>query len=143
MTKPDVYPLPKMDDCLDSIFTTLNASSSYWQLPVAEEDRDKTTFTTFAGTFRYKRMPFGLRNAPATFQRALDIILSGLRLQTCLIYLEDAIIFSKDVESHLKDVDEVLRLTHQEGSLLSLRSAPASLRRCTISAMILHLESLQ
>ena len=126
VTKPDVYPLPRMDDCLDSlgdamIFTTLDANSGYWQLPVAEEDRDKTTFTTFAGTFRYKRMPFGLRNAPATFQRALDIILSGVRWQTCLIYLDDVIIFSKDIESHLKDVDEVLRLLHQAGVTLKLK----------------------
>ena len=126
VTKPDVYPLPRMDDCLDSlgdamIFTTLDANSGYWQLPVAEEDRDKTTFTTFAGTFRYKRMPFGLRSAPATFQRALDIILSGVRWQTCLIYLDDVIIFSKDIDSHLKDVDEVLQLLHQAGVTLKLK----------------------
>ena len=126
VTKPDVYPLPRMDDCLDSlgdamIFTTLDANSGYWQLPVAEGDRDKTTFTTFAGTFRYKRMPFGLRNAPATFQRALDIILSGVRWQTCLIYLDDVIIFSKDIETHLKNVDEVLKLLHDAGVTLKLK----------------------
>ena len=84
MAKPDVYPLQRMDDCLDSlgdamIFTTLDANSGYWQFLMEKEDNDKTTFTTFARTFRYKRMPFGLRNAPATFQRALDIILSGVR----------------------------------------------------------------
>ena len=115
-----------MDDCLDflgdaMIWTTLDANSGYWQLPVAKEDRDKTTFTTFAGNFRYKRMPFGLRNGPANFRRALDIILSGIRWQTCLIYMGDVIIFSKDIESHLKDVDEVLRLFYQAGVTLKLK----------------------
>ena len=70
-TIPDEYPLPRVDDCLDSlgdaeIFTTLDCNAGYWQVPVALEDRDKTTFTSYLGTFGYTRMPFGLRNAPAT-----------------------------------------------------------------------------
>ena len=71
-TVPDAYPLPRIDDCLDSpgdaeIFTTLDCNAGYWQVPVAPEDRDRTKLTPSLGTFRYTRMPFGLRNAPATF----------------------------------------------------------------------------
>ena len=62
-------------------------------MPIAERDQDKTTFTSHVGTFCYKRMPFGLRNAPATFQRALDIIQSGVRWKTCLVYMDDVVIF--------------------------------------------------
>ena len=125
-TIADTYPLPRIDDCLDSlgdatIFTTLDANSGYWQVPVAHEDRDKTTFTTFMGTFRHKRMPFGLRNAPATFQRALDMILSGVRWQTCLVYIDDVIIFSRNVEDHLHHVDEVLTLLRRAGVSLKLK----------------------
>ena len=85
-TVPDAYPLPRIEDYLDSlgdaeIFTRLDCNAGYWQVPVAPEDRDKTTFKSYLRTFRYTRMPFGLRNAPETFQRALDIILSGLRWQ--------------------------------------------------------------
>ena len=123
---PDAYPLPRIDDCLDSlgdaqIFTTLDCNAGYWQVPLAPEDRDKTTFTSHLGTYRYVRMPFGLRNAPATFQRALDIILSGVRWQKCLIYLDDVIVFSKNAETHLQHVDEVLRLLRRTGVTLKLR----------------------
>ena len=65
-------------------------------------------------------MPFGLRNSPATFQRALDIILSGVRWQTCMIYFDDAIVFSKESETHLRHVDEVLRLLRRTGVTLKL-----------------------
>ena len=126
VTKPDAYPLPRIDECIDSlgeamIFTTLDANAGYWQIAVAPEDRDKTTFTCHSGTYRYTRMPFGLRNAPATFQRALDIILSGVRWQTCLIYLDDVIVFSKTAQQHVKDVDLVLTLLRQAGVTLKLK----------------------
>jgi len=83
-TVKDVYPIRRMDDCLDSlgdatVFSTLDCNAGYWQIPVAAEDRDKTTFTSHTGLFRFLRLPFGMVNAPASFQRALDIILSGLR----------------------------------------------------------------
>ena len=71
-TIPDAYPFARIDDVLDSlrdeeIFTTLDCNERHWQVPVALEDRDKTTFTSYLGTFRYTRMPFGLRNAPAKY----------------------------------------------------------------------------
>ena len=125
-TVADAYPLPRIEDCLDSlgdaqIFTTLDCNAVYWQVPVAPEDQDKTTFTSHLGTYRYVRLPFGLQNEPAKFQRALDIILSGVRWQTCLIYLDDVIVFSKDVETHLRHVHEVLRLLRRTGITLKLR----------------------
>ena len=85
------------------------------------EHRDKTTFITHMGTFGHMRMPFGIWNAPATFQRALDIILSGLRWQTCLIYLDDVIVFSKDTNEHVAHVDKVLTLLRSAGVSLKLK----------------------
>ena len=126
ITVKDTYPLPRMDECLDSLgeaqyFTTLDCNSGYWQLPVHEEDRDKTTFTCHEGTFRFVRMPFGLCNAPASFQRTVDILLSGYRWKTCLVYLDDIIIFSKDRETHLQHVDQILAVLHKNGLTLKLK----------------------
>ena len=126
ITVPDTYPLPRMDECIDSlgdaaIFTTLDCNSGYWQIPVDPPDRDKTTFTSHYGTYRFRRLPFGLRNAPATFQRAIDVILSGVKWKTCLVYLDDVIIFSPDRKSHLKHVDDALYLLRKAGLSLKLR----------------------
>jgi Reverse transcriptase (RNA-dependent DNA polymerase) len=80
VTTKDSYALPRVDDCLDSLggakyFSTLDANSGYWKVAVAPADREKTTFTTHRGPFRFKRLPFGLASAPATFQRAIDVVL--------------------------------------------------------------------
>jgi len=89
-TVKDVYPIPRMDDCLDSlgdatVFSTLYCNAGYWTIPVASEDRVKTTFTSHTGLFRFLWLPFGQVNAPTFFQRALENILSGVRLQTSLV----------------------------------------------------------
>ena len=125
-TTPDADPLPRIDDCLQSlgdaeIFATLDCNAGYWQVPVALEDCDKTTFTSYLGTFRYTRMLFGLRNAPATFQRALDIILSGVHWQSCLIHLDDVIVFSRSTEDQLRNVDKILTLLRKAGVTLKLK----------------------
>ena len=115
-----------MDDCINSlgdaaVFKTLDCSSGYWQIPVAPEGWDKTTFTTHMGTFRYLRMPFGLKGAPATFQRTLDIILSGVRWQICLLYLDDVIVFSRTHEEHADHLDTVFSLLRTAGVSLKLK----------------------
>lgn len=122
-TVKDSYPLPRMDECLDSLgearfFSTLDCNAGYWQIPVAEEDRNKTAFTCHHGAYRCVRLPFGLSNAPATFQRAMDMILAGVKWQTCLIYLDDVIVFSKTAEQHLDHLAEVLDLLAAAGVTL-------------------------
>ena len=84
------------------------------------EDRDKTTFASHCGLYRFLRMPFGLNNSPATFQRAVEIILSRVKWETALVYLDDVIIYSKTVTEHFAHVREVLRLLRDAGMSLRL-----------------------
>jgi len=112
VTVRDVYPLPRMDDCIDflgdaKVFSTLDCNSGYWQIPVADEERDKTTFVCHEGAYRYIRLPFGLSNALATFQRAIDMILGGLKWRSCLVYLDDIIVFSQSAGEHVEHLREV------------------------------------
>jgi hypothetical protein len=125
VTTRDTYKLTRMDDCIEfpgdaQIFTTLGCNSGYWQIPVAPEDVENSTLTSREGTFQFTRMPFGLRNAPATFQRTVDIVFSGLRWKTCLVYLDDIIVFSNSSEEHASHLDEVLSLLYGARSSLKL-----------------------
>ena len=108
----DCYPVPCIDDSIDKFynvkeFTTLDCFTGYYQVLVHEEDRLKTAFTTPFGLFEYVRMPFGLCNAPATFQRLMDQILEVLVRKICLVYLDDIIVYSKSKDEHLKHIQTV------------------------------------
>eukprot|EP00731_Ephydatia_muelleri_P007838 Em0004g176a len=112
-TRKDAQPLPRIDDTLDALggaqyFSTLDLASGYWQVEVDSRDREKTAFVTPFGLFQFRVMPFGLCNAPATFQRLMERVLAGLHWMTCLVYLDDIIIFSRSVETHVKQLKEVL-----------------------------------
>ena len=118
VTRKDAYPLPRIDDTLDTLsgsklFSTLDLASGYWQVEVEPQDREKTAFCTPEGLYEFKVMPFGLCNAPATFQRLMDRVLSGLQWRDCLVYRDDVIVVGKTFEDHLqhlKDVFHRLRL---------------------------------
>jgi len=102
------------------VFISLDCTAGYLQVPLRPGDRENTAFTTHEGIYHWLSMPFGLTNAPATFQRALDIILSGLKWQLCLVYLDDVIILSASAEQHVKDVDVVLTLLREARVTLNL-----------------------
>ena len=125
ITVRDVYPLPRMDDCIDflgdaKVFSTLDCNAGYWQIPVAEEDRDKTNFVCHEGAYRYIRLPFGLSTAPATFQRAIDMIFGGLKWKHCLVYLDDIIVFSQTPREHVEHLRQVFTALAKAG--VSLKS---------------------
>ena len=86
-------------------FSTLDLCSGYWQVEVAPEDRSKTAFYAGFGLYQFVVMPFGLCNAPSTFERLMDLALQGLHWNTCLIYLDDVIVHAKT----FKDEVEKLR----------------------------------
>ena len=99
-TIKDAHPLPRIDDLLNALhgarwFSTLDLKSGYWQVPIMERDKEKTAFRTSSGQlYEFNQVPFGLCNAPATFSRLMDRVLSGLHRETCFFYLDDIIVFS-------------------------------------------------
>ena len=120
VTRKDAYPLPRVDDTLDTLtgstwFTTIDLRSGYWQVEVAPKDREKTAFCTQEGLFQFNVMPFGLCNAPATFQRLMDCVLAGLQWTSCLVYIDDVIIMGKSFESHLHNLQQVFDRLRQAG----------------------------
>uniref|UniRef100_A0A1X7SMY3 Reverse transcriptase domain-containing protein n=1 Tax=Amphimedon queenslandica TaxID=400682 RepID=A0A1X7SMY3_AMPQE len=102
----DAYPMPRIDDIIDRV--------GYWQVPVAKEDQPKTSFATPFGLYQFTVMPFGLKGAPATFQRLMDCVIRGLE-SFVSAYLDDIIVFSESFEEHAKHLERVLLRLREAG----------------------------
>jgi hypothetical protein len=118
-TVKNKYPLPNIDDLLDCLqgakyFSNLDFADGYHQIQIEEGDREKTAFRTHLGHFQYKVMPFGLCNAPATFQAAMDEMLAPFFMKHALVYLDDVVIYSKTWEEHLQHVRSVLQAVREK-----------------------------
>ena len=119
-------PLSLLQDCIDALegctyFTTLDMASGYYQLEVAEEDRDKTAFVTKYGLFSFRRMPFGLCNDPATFSRSIFLVLRGLSWKSVMAFLDVVVVLGRDFDSHKVNRSDVLRQFEQYGMKLKYK----------------------
>ena len=124
VTHKDSYPLPRIDETLEALggsewFSTLDLKSGYWQVELAEEDREKSAFSAGAGLWQFTVMPFGLCNAPATFERLMDRVLKGVELSTALVYLDDILVHAKSFETHIVKLKVVLERLRKAGLKLS------------------------
>ena len=112
ITIKDAYPLPRVDESLDQLagskwFSCLDLNSGYWQVETDLADREKTAFTSRRGLFEFIVMPFGLCNAPATFERLMETVLAGLHWEICLIYLDDVIVTGKSFKDMVQNLGKV------------------------------------
>ena len=121
ITKKDAKSMPNVDEIFDSlhgkkIFSSLDLMNGYFQLELSEQCREITAFTAGPlGFYQFKRMPMGLTNSGATFQRAMEYVLRDLVSSICLIYIDDVIVHSHDEELHLQNLDLVFTRLQQYG----------------------------
>jgi len=127
VTKADVYPLPRVDDLLESFrganwFTTLDLASGYWQVAMHPNDIEKTAFITPFGLYEFLVMPFGLGWAPGTFQRLMNRVLQDFLGEFVAVYLDDIIIYSKgSFENHLDHLKQVFNALQQSFLKIKLK----------------------
>jgi hypothetical protein len=112
-TVGDAYPLPDITEILDQLgqckyFSCLDMVMGYHQIELEEKDREKTAFSTKQGHWDYRRLPFGLKTAPATFQKMVNSVLSGLTGTRCFAFLDDIVVYAKSLVEHDTKLREVL-----------------------------------
>jgi hypothetical protein len=125
ITRKDSYTLPRIQDLLQQFrgaefFTVADCASGFWQVPLSKESIPKAAFITRWGLYEFLVMPFGLCNAPATYQRLVDMVLGNMRWDRASIYVDDALIYSSTWSQHMIDLDEFLRRCIEHGISLKL-----------------------
>jgi len=133
VTSKDAYPLPRIDDSLDTlgkstVFSTLDLTSGYWQVELDADANEKAAFVTRSGLYEWEVLPFGLTSAPSTFERLMETALSGLNWKTLLIYLDDIIVFAPDVDTHIHRLEEVFYRLQTANLKLKPENVPYLLR---------------
>ena len=111
---------PRIEDTLDLLggshyFTALDLASGYWQVKMEAASQEKTAFSTYAGPFEFRKMPFGLVNAPATFHRLMEVVLAGLARKICLVYLDEVLVLGRMLDEHNTNLAQVLEQLREAG----------------------------
>ena len=118
ITMKDAFPLPRMDEIFDQLYdatyyTKFDFKSGYFQVPLSEEDRPKTAFSTRDNHYQFTVLPQGITNGPATFQRVINHVLGPTRWRYALAYIDDVIIYSKTFEDHLTHLSDICRILRE------------------------------
>ncbi|CAM4684191.1 unnamed protein product, partial [Lepidochelys kempii] len=135
LTHPDNYPMPRTDELLEKLgwaqfISTLDLTKGYWQVPLDESAKERSAFTTHVGLYEFNVLPFGLWNAPTTFQRLVDGLLVGLG-EYAVSYLDDVAIFLDSWEEHLEHIQKVFERIREAGLTVKAKKCQIDLNRVT------------
>jgi hypothetical protein len=108
LCKMDAYPSPSVEGTLDQLsgawwFTSFDAEKGYYQVAMTLRAKEISAFPCPFGYFRFTKMPFGMKNAGATFQRMMDMVLRGLSWKCCMVFVDDVVVYSRSWEEHVWD----------------------------------------
>ena len=148
-TIKDAYAIPRPEETLHLLvsakyFTKLDLRSGYWQVEIEEEDKPKTAFQVGTlGFYEFHRMPFGLCNAPATFQRLMEMCMGDMNLRDCLVYLDDIIIFSSTFEEHIDRLTAVFSRLQEHNLKLKASKCEFMMSQVTYLGHIVSQEGIQ
>jgi len=148
ITKRNAYTIPRVDDLLDTMkgakfFSVLDQSNAYYAIPVAENDKEKTAFNSSIGLFEFNYLPFGLTNAPGSFQILMDIVLAGLNWQQCLVYLDDVLVFAQTHDGMPKRLEMVLQKLNDAGLKLKLYVCKFSQQEVTYLGHVISADKIK
>ena len=126
ITKTDSYPLPRVEDCIDQVgnakyITKVDLLKGYWQVGLTPRARAVSAFVTHKGLFECKVMPFGMKNAAATFQRLMNLVTQDL--EGCVVYIDDVIIYSDDWQTHLDRIRRLFEALRRAGLVINLKKS--------------------
>lgn len=125
-TIDDRFPIPNVEDIFDKLgkcvyFSKLDLAKGFHQIEMDKRDQHKTAFSTATGHYEFTRMPFGLKNAPATFQRMINRVLHEFINKTCVVYLDDVLVFSTSLEEHINSLKLILRRLYDANLKIQLQ----------------------
>ncbi len=123
VTKTDAYPIPRLEDCIDKIGSAQFVSKfdllkGYWQVPLTERAKEVSAFVTPECLYRCQVLPFGMKNAPATFQRLMNLVTSGL--QNTVTYLDDVVCYSSSWSDHIEHMRKLFERLQEAGLVINL-----------------------
>jgi len=133
-TIKDAYPLPNLHQAMDALagsewFSTIDCRQGFNQVDIEESDRHKTAFYSTQGLLQFRKMGFGMCNAPATFQRLMELALSGLTWQEVMVYVDDIVLYSKTFDQHIETIRRVFDRLRKAGLKLNRKKSAFAQRR--------------